>query len=380
MNGKIYPLRITEARESRALSMGDLADSVGVTRQSISKYENGINAPSPDVLQSIASVLDFPVSFFYKEESISSGGNSALFFRSNANIAKKVKTACNYQIKWADEVRGNLSRYVDFPSCGIPTIDANYEDLLPEDIENLALDVRRAWGLNDDPVSDLIGLLENRGAIVARFPSSNTCSFKGIDAFSAWKNGTPYILYHPVQKSAVRTRFSLLHELGHLILHSSIPESDSTKKNVVDFADQQADRFAAAFLLPSTSFPKDIHSTSINSFVPVKQKWGVSLSTIIRRCETLGILSENQINYLRRQMTMNRYWHKEPLDETLTIRSPEIIRDAVMLLLDNNIVSISSLCNSISLSPHDLQTFCELPNDIVESVNIRKKPQLRVIS
>lgn len=63
---KVIASRITEARESRALSMEDLAESINVTRQTVSKYEKGVVSPSPDVLLDISHTLDFPVDFFYK--------------------------------------------------------------------------------------------------------------------------------------------------------------------------------------------------------------------------------------------------------------------------------------------------------------------------
>lgn len=187
-----------------------------------------------------------------------------------------------------DEVKKQLEKYVDFVERDIPTIDVDYEELSEEDIENLALSVRQNWGLADDPIKDLIGLLENKGVIVAQFAASDFCAFKGIDAFSSWKDGTPYILYHSVQKSAVRTRFSILHELGHLIMHSSISEEDSIKKCVSDFADIQADRFAAAFLLPATSFPKDIRSTSLASLEKHRFSWQ---EPVFHRSEDIPALS-----------------------------------------------------------------------------------------
>lgn len=64
MISTIIPSRITEAREARAKSMEDLADSIGVTRQSISKYERGIVNPSPEMLQAISHSLGFPPEFF----------------------------------------------------------------------------------------------------------------------------------------------------------------------------------------------------------------------------------------------------------------------------------------------------------------------------
>lgn len=378
MISTIVPSRITEAREARAMSMEDLAEDIGITRQSVSKYERGIVSPSPEILQAISLSLGFPLEFFYKIEKNASAGSSPLFFRSRS-IAKKVKTACKYQIKWTDEIKKQLEVYVDFIERDLPTIDKNYEDLTFEDIEELALEVRKAWELDDDPIVDLVGLLENKGVILTQFATNSFCSFKGIDAFSCWKDGTPYILYHSVPKSAVRTRFSILHELGHLIMHSSISEEDSTNKGVVDLADTQADRFAAAFLLPATSFPKDIRSTSLISLEAVKRKWGAALSTIIKRCETLELLTENQINYLKRQMTTQKYWYKEPLDDVLTVAEPEMLRDAIYLLINNKIITKAAFINATALPLQDLQHICGLPDDFFDEFNQRKKPVLRLL-
>lgn len=379
MTNKVIASRITEAREARGLSKEDLANSIGITRQSVSKYETGIISPSPEILRSISYKLNLPIEFFYKKQLLSTSTNSPLFFRSKAGILKKIKTACKYQIKWTNEIKKTLEHYVDFITQEIPIIDTNYEELTLEDIEELALSVRKVWHLNDDPIKDLIGILENKGIICAKFSSNDFCSFNGIDAFSAWIDGTPYILYHSIQKSAVRTRFSILHELGHLIMHSSIPNECSTKKSVVDLADLQADRFAASFLLPSTSFPKDLHGNSLSSLENIKFKWGAAMSTIIKRCETLELFSENQLNYLKRQMTTKKYWYKEPLDDILSIDGPEMLRDAVYLLIDNKIINKNFFLNNSALSIKDLENICSLPDDFFNDCNSRQKPILRVV-
>ena len=132
MTSTVIASRITEAREARAMSMEDLAENIGVTRQSVSKYEKGIVNPSPEILQAISYALSFPTEFFYKTEQKTLAGSSPLFFRSNSNIAKKVKNACKYQIKWTDEIKKQLERYVDFVERDIPTLDKEYEDLTLE--------------------------------------------------------------------------------------------------------------------------------------------------------------------------------------------------------------------------------------------------------
>ena len=107
MTSDVVPNRILEARESRAMSMEDLANKVGVTRQSISKYEKGIISPSPETLQAISITLNFPIDFFFKEDCATTK-NSSLFFRSKSNIPLKVKNACIYQIKWTNEMKNRL--------------------------------------------------------------------------------------------------------------------------------------------------------------------------------------------------------------------------------------------------------------------------------
>ncbi len=379
MKNSVIPSRITEAREACALSMGDLAERIGVTRQSISKYERGIMSPSLDVLQSISVLLHFPIEFFYKAEVSTNTGTSPLFFRSKSNISKKVKTACKHQVKWVCETRKQLEKFVEFVEHGPLAIDTDYEDLQGRDIEDLALLVRQEWELGDAPIEDLIGILENQGIIVAQFSRNEFCSFNGIDAYSSWYEGIPYIIYNSTQKSAVRTRFSILHELGHLILHSSISEQDAVKKEVVDFVDMQADRFAAAFLLPATSFPKELRGTSLAYLELVKKKWGAAMSTIIRRCETLDLLTESQIEYLKRQMTIGRYWHKEPLDDVLQIEPPEMLRNAVYLLIDNHIITRHSFLDLCALPPKEVQCICSLPDDFFDSSLRKQKPTLKVV-
>lgn len=375
----VIPCRISEAREARALSMGELASYVDLTRQSISKFERGIIKPSFEMINKIADTLYFPIDFFYKEETVSTAQKSSLFFRSNANIAKKTKIACKYQLKWTNDIKIALERYVDFIKHDLTTIDINYEDLSCDDIENLAINLRKHWGLDDGPIIDLVGLLENHGIIIAQFSESKYCKFSGIEAFSAWQNGTPFIVYNKIQKSAVRTRFSILHELGHLIMHSSISEEDSLKKEIIDFADRQADYFAAAFLLPASSFSNDIINTSIHSIKILKKKWLTSMSAIIKRCKSLKILSDNQLDYLNRQMSVNKYWHKEPFDDILTIQGPEMIRDAIFMLIDNNIITKNNFMEMIAINTYDLQSICNLPNDFFVVKVTRQKPIIKVI-
>ena len=80
MTNAIIPSRITEAREARAMSMEDLANSIGVTRQAVSKYEKGIIGPSSEMIQTISCVLSFRLSFFTKPKQKVQPGVAPYFF------------------------------------------------------------------------------------------------------------------------------------------------------------------------------------------------------------------------------------------------------------------------------------------------------------
>ena len=60
--------------------------------------------------------------------------------------------------------------------------------------------VRQQWGLGQQPVSDMVKLLESKGARVFSL-SENT---KNVDAFSCWRDSTPYVFLNTF-KSYVRT-------------------------------------------------------------------------------------------------------------------------------------------------------------------------------
>ena len=111
---------------------------------------------------------------------------------------------------------------------------------------------------------------------------------------------------------------------------------------------------------PKESFEKDVFSTSIDHFVQLKSKWKASIACMIFRCETLGILSGNQIKYLKDQMTTRVYWRKEPLDREMPAERPFAHKQAVELLLKNNILTARELIEDTGCSAEELEQYCFL--------------------
>lgn len=340
----IFPDKIKEARTSRGLSLAQLSELIGVSSQAISQYERGEIIPNPSVTLKIVEALDFPINFFTSQNE-NNLKDEVVYFRSNKNISKKLKEACRIRIKWIDNTYKMISKYFDLPQVNLPNFekfDIDNLDLIK--IEEIADSLRKYWGLGEYPIKNLVDVLQRNGFVVTKLKVGS----KKIDGFSTWIEGTPYIFIGSDKGSAVRSRFDLAHELGHLILHRNLSKEDFEEEG--DILEKQADMFASALLLPREAFNSEMITSSIDSFILLKKKWLVSISAMIRRAQDTEMLTENQIRYLRSQMIKYGYYKKEPMDDTISPERPYLFKQAFDILLDNNIMSKEEILDSIKLN------------------------------
>ncbi len=357
---RVIPYRIKQARVSRGLSMVELSELVSVSKQAISQYEMGKNEPGKAILNSIALVLKYPVSFFYKPVSVNENASSAVFFRSKKTVRVKALNAAREKIEIFREIHDYLEEYVDFPKLNLPKIAYEDDGIDPIDndqIEQYAQTLRFYWELGNKPIDNLINIVQKNGIMVSKMQ----LRMSKLDAFSVWFDNKPFIFLSSDKDTNARIRFDLAHELGHLLMHADYySEEDMKDSAICDKLENEADRFAGAFLLPKDSFSKDVFSTSIDHFVQLKAKWKASIGSMIYRCDTLGLLSSNQIKYLKDQMTTRVYWRREPLDKEMPVEKPFAHKQAIMLLLNNNIVTPGQLVEETGCSAEELEQYCFL--------------------
>ncbi|NLD87643.1 MAG: helix-turn-helix transcriptional regulator [Clostridiales bacterium] len=58
---------LAKIRETKKMTQQELSEAVGLTRQTISAYENGVAKPSPEKAKKIAEILGFDWTLFYEE-------------------------------------------------------------------------------------------------------------------------------------------------------------------------------------------------------------------------------------------------------------------------------------------------------------------------
>ncbi len=357
---KIVPSKLKQARISRNLSLAQLSKLIGVSSQTISLYEKGKIQPSSPVLIKIIDELDFPINFFCENEEMDLS-DGTVYFRSNKNIPKKIKDACKVRIAWINSAYKLINSYFNLPKIDIPDFgDISFDSIDELKIEDITIELRRYWRLGESPIENLIDLLQQKGIVITKLEIGN----KKIDAFSKWESEIPYVFLGSDKDSAVRSRFDLAHELGHLILHRNIDEEDLEEN--INLIEHQADWFAASFLLPLRSLDKEVLSSSIDNFVLLKKRWKVSISAMIRRCRECDILTENQIKYLHSQMIKNRYYKREPLDDVIVSEKPYLFKQAFEILVENDIFTKESLLEEIKLNKQEAISLYGLDKDFFD--------------
>ena len=366
------PERIREARLARGMSQPELAEVLGITRQAISQYENGTSRPRPEIIQIIQDCLDFPIQYFFKDFAYFQRG--AIQFRKFRTAKEKNEGLLRVRILWMGEILSYLMTFLDFPEVNV--LRKNEEEYSFEEINNIASELRKKWDLGSGPISNLALLLENHGFIISKIKIEK----RKLDACSTinTQEGAfrPMILLTS-DKSAVRSRFDLAHELGHVILHSWVDEEYLANKENHKRVEAEANTFAGAFLVPSEALHREARNlTSINSYVSLKKRWKVSIQALIRRCYDLDYISDNQYQYLQRQISMKRYKTKEPLDDVLVHEEPSVLKKAIELLLENKIQTVDSLKEKIALPLSDLSMLCDIDPGIFKKTS---QPHLRLI-
>src|SRR5690348_6188107 len=244
MRGEPNPEMFRLARDAKGFTQGELAEASGVAQGTISKIEWGANnGLSDDALNRIAQALGRPTSFFFQDEHYRGLGISVIFYR------KRVSTLQRHVRRLQALV--NILRLQAKAMLAEVTLSTQY-DIQQFDITefagrpaDVAAMVRASWNLPAGPIRNLIGTIENAGAMVFRFPFGTP----DIDAISQWPDDMPPMFFVNASAPADRARFSLAHELGHMVMHLSASET----------MEDEANQFASALLMPESDIRHQLH-------------------------------------------------------------------------------------------------------------------------
>jgi Zn-dependent peptidase ImmA (M78 family)/transcriptional regulator with XRE-family HTH domain len=282
------PARLTQARQLAGMTKKDVADALGVTPAAVGQYEAGVTRPRPDVLPGLADVLGVPVMFFAAGRPHARLDASGTHFRSlrSTRVFQREKAVAFASQVW--ELTHALERRVQLPVVDLPGFAGGElagAATVPTDPARAAQALRGYWGLGQAPVAHLVRLLESHGIVVAMLPFERG-EAKRIAAFSTSRLPRPLVVLTPDRADDVYWyRFSVAHELGHLVLHGDTAPGDVLHE-------READAFAAEFLTPRVSIASELPARAdFTGLARLQSTWGVSIHSLLYRCRELGLFS-----------------------------------------------------------------------------------------
>lgn len=327
--------RIRAGRRRAGMSQQSLADRVGVSKMMISKYESGTVIPGSAMLIALGKVLGVKIEYFLRAVSVRVHTPR---YRFRKTLPKKEEAMILAHTQdW-------LERYLiierilgEEPDLDLPPEDACRIRSV-EDIEDLVLKVRRDWSLGLEPIGNVTDVLEQHGIKVGGIAASEK-----FDALTLWYNDHPVIVVNKNMRGE-RQRFSLAHELGHLLLQiepeferavmvnsrRTPAERTSQDSGVWSVAEKYlqseeipqevqevaANRFAAAFLVPCDNAVNELGAKrtrlEFRELRILKEKYGLSMAAWIYRAEDCDIIDAEAKARHFMELNARRWRKREP--------------------------------------------------------------------
>lgn len=332
--------RLKRARKASGLSLRALADEVGVSQTTINKYEKADSVPSSAQLLKLSRVLEVRAEYFFRPVEIEL---KKVEYRKRASTSKKLLARIEADVlDQAERWTTLLSLYPQAPvrRFAVPDrVPARIGAL--SEVEAVADAVRGAWLLGLNPIPHMIELLEAQGVLV--IVTAVDVAAK-LDGLAASVDGIPVIVVS-ADWPGDRQRFTLAHELGHLVLGGRLGASVDEEK--------ACDRFAGAFLLPQRSALEQLgeHRQRLEptELLLLKREYGLSMMGCLMRAFQCGVVSESVKLSLLKLFSM-RGWRTEEPGDPCAAETTFLYRRLVFRALAEDYLSESKAAELLGIS------------------------------
>ena len=329
---------ITLVREYRGLTQGDLAKAAGLSQGYVSKVEHEQLVPSDDALDRMAGVLDWPVSFFFRTDRVYGFGTACMFHRKRASLPVHTLRSVQARVNVLRIGLTPLLREIpDDDTRRMPLMDV---DAYPDGPGQIAQLVRATWKMPLGPITNLTATLEEQGGIVYRVDFGTRL----LDAVSHWSPDIPPLFFVNTEAPPDRVRYSLAHELGHVVMHS-MPTPDM---------EREADVFASEFLMPAREIKSSLDGLTLARSAQLKAYWKVSMAALIMRARDLEVISRQKASRLFMQMSSLGYRRVEPVG--LPTEEPTALKK-IMAAHERRGMSLSDLARGVGLPVSDFEDY-----------------------
>ena len=343
--------RLKLARAAAGFSLRDLSAKMDclISAQALGKYERDEMLPSSTVLIALAKALGVSESYLL------STGQLEL---ADVAFRKRKLTSARDEAVLSAQVLNRVEKYLQIEDILAaasnewkPPTNFPHPVSSVEQAELAADRLRDAWGLGQDPIPRLAEFLEEQGIKVLSLDGlADTIS--GMTARIERGSGrfVPMIVINK-QHPGERQRFTLAHELGHLVLE---PIGD------LDI-DKAADRFAGAFLVPAPMLRAEVgarrHEIPLGELLSLKKLFLASMQCVLYRLKDLEIINQSLCSAVFARMSKLGWRMKEP--EPLPPEETQRFKRLVFRSMAEELISESKAAELLDVTVRELSNMAE---------------------
>lgn len=331
---KINHRMIQLARESRGYSQTELAELIDVPQGNLSRMERGDIGIKLEHLEKLCTILNYPIAFFYTNKQIAT---TDTHYRKALTIDQKTKLKA--------EALMNIYKFNVEEMLQSLDIENNVPIITDDEIspEKVAKYLRGYWGLAKGSIDNLSDVIEKNGVIIIQI-DFETDKIDGRTLVT--ETGHPIIF---INKSASgdRQRFTLAHELGHVVLHIN------RMSNFVRDEEDEAFAFASEFLMPFSECQYDLNDKiSIEKLADLKRIWKISMQAILYRGQKSKLISYNRCRYIWSMINAKGWKKREPID--IPKETPTLIDRMIKVFINDLEYSREDLSKILNLNRNEL--------------------------
>lgn len=280
------------AIDARGRTATELSALLKVSPGLVSKWLNGITTPPEDRVVEISEVLHYPVELFYRGERVRNTDSVCFHHRKRQSMPLRQLRRIQAEMHLAQLQMKWMLRDIEIDSpLEFHTLDVAERN----GVAGAAAVLRSFWRAPVGPIQNLTALVESAGSVVITRPFGTT----KLDGMSCWAKGTPPVFFLNAELPVDRQRWTLAHELGHLVMHATPPEGDP---------EREAEDFAQEFLLPSAVVNGELKRLTFQRLPAMKGEWRVPMREIIATAARRKLLPPSQIKSLAVQFS-RAGWH-----------------------------------------------------------------------
>lgn len=334
------------ARQRRGVRQNEAAKKLGVTPTDLSRIENDAKEPSVDLLEKAAVAFGVPIDFFALTDRIYGAPVSVHpMWRKKADVTAGELDAVIAELNVRIMHLRRLLQSTDINSVRtIPQLDIEQYGS-PEKIAGV---LRAHWMLPAGPISNLTQILEEAGIVIVH----SRLGGSSISGVTFRVPGLPPLIVLNSDQPADRMRFTMSHELAHIVMHQ-FPTPTMEK---------EANEFASCFLVPTKDVAPHFGPGRVDlpKLAALKRIWKVSMASLVFAADRAGKLTTSQKNYLWQQFSMAGIRTSEPPELDFPPEQPTIVPSLLRIHIENLGYSIGELAKILTMSEAELPEFYDM--------------------